>query len=413
MIRIAVVATLLGGCVGFDDLRGEAWSDSRGLPDGMASSDYGIAVTTVDHATPGATIVVAGAEPGGLATLSYDDHGELTQRGVVVADGFAPTPELVGALDRVPGGDGVFAVGSNDEIALYDARTGMAGPTLRATIGADACGAPIELFGAIVIGTTSLGTVDVPDLIVIAGTELIAFPDVGFEPEPTCVRCTLPGRGMDIAVADVDAEVDEELVVSIEDPAGGAATLGVLEGTEIAGGDCFTTPPDLRGDGAEPDFGRRLAVGDADDNGAPEVAVVAPSTGRVYVAADLSFSGAAGSLHVIVTPSASSDDFPGEVTFGDLDGDGLEELAVADPSASPGGAAGAGWVTIFRLDDGTFETVTALHDSAPEPGQAFGRALAIAEFLSGGDATDLLVVAANDEVFTYFRALVAGGDPRL
>lgn len=411
-MRGAALALALAGCTGFDDLRAQAWSDSRQRPDGMTSADYAIAVTTVDRAVPGATIVVAGAGPAGLATLSYDDHGALTQHGVAADGGFDPAPRLVGALDPVPGGDGVFAVGGDGGIALHDARTGVVGPTLRATIGAEGCGAALDSLAAIGIGTTSLGTVDVPDLIVIAGAELVAFPDVGFDPAPPCQRCALPGPGMDLALADVDGDVDEELVVSIADPGGGAATIGALEATAIAGGDCFPVRPDLRGDGDEPDFGRRLAVGDADDDGAPEIAATAPSTRRVYVIPDLGVSGPGGPLHVIVTPSAASDAFPGAVTFGDLDGDGPEELAVADPGASPGGAAGAGWVTVFALSDGTFESVTTLHDSTPEPGQAFGRSMAVAEFLAGGDAADLLVVAARGEVFTYFRALVAGDDPR-
>lgn len=429
MIRAVLIALAASACdpSAFEDRRDRSWSDSRGAPAAMTAADYGVAVTTVDREQPGATIVVAGAAPAGLATLSYDEDGTLDEHGldlVGVALGLEPT--LAGASGPIPGGDGVFAISSaSGEIVLYDARTGALGPLARQVVASEVCGVELaELGSAMAFGVTDVGTLEVYDLVALAGTELVVFPDLGLDEEPTCVHCTLtnpamqPAPGMDVDFSDVDLDPsDEEIVVSVAGWSAGAASVVALEASMVAaatGGPCFETPPALGGivgGEQEPDFGGQVAVGDADGTGIPEIALAAPSTHLVYVVANAGGTGDSPQLHTIVAPAGSAG-FPAALVFGDFDRDGLEELAVGDPSASPEGVEGAGQVVLFALRDGLFEATATVYDSAPVPGQAFGRSLAVAEFVVGPDRVDLLVVGARDEVFTYFRTASDVADPR-
>jgi len=269
---------------------------------------------------------------------------------------------------------------------------------------------------------TGLGAAEDPDLIALAGEELIAFPDVEIDAAPVCLRCRLtdalgqPTRALDLVAVDVGGLDGDELALSVADAAGGPSVVFVLDaaGLELSnGGDCLATSliAGIAGAG-EPDLGTRLAIGDLDDDGVSELAATAPSSGRVYVYRELSATGTPEPPEVIPAP-AGAVDFGAAAVFGDFDGDGGEELAIADPSGSPATISGAGTVTIYGpQEDGSLEPRATLHDSTPVPGQRFGRALTVAEFIAGGDARDLLVVGAVGEVFTYFQTVSGSDDPR-
>lgn len=84
---------------------------------------------------------------------------------------------------------------------------------------------------------------------------------------------------------------------------------------------------------------------------------------------------------------------------------GLDHYVVAGYPTATFDAAQAGRVLVFSLDltaglDAT--PVLTLHDAQPEGGQAFGRAVAVMPF----NGHPVIAVAANNEVFLYFRTLL-------
>ncbi len=81
---------------------------------------------------------------------------------------------------------------------------------------------------------------------------------------------------------------------------------------------------------------------------------------------------------------------------------GTKRYVVAGfPDAIVDGTSGAGQVQVFEIDttSGIGSSVMTLSDAQPESKQAFGRAVAVVPF----DTKPLIVVGADNEVFTYFR----------
>jgi hypothetical protein len=81
---------------------------------------------------------------------------------------------------------------------------------------------------------------------------------------------------------------------------------------------------------------------------------------------------------------------------------GKRYVVAGFPDAIVDGTTGAGQVQVFEVDttagvSGT--SVMTLHDAQPEDSQAFGRSVTVTPF----DGKPIIVVAADNEVFTYFR----------
>ncbi|MFT5290714.1 MAG: hypothetical protein ACI8QS_001747 [Planctomycetota bacterium] len=171
-------------------------------------------------------------------------------------------------------------------------------------------------------------------------------------------------------------------------------------------------------------FGRSIAVlGDMDADGFLEIAVGAPrdddgggqvndSAGAVWilslhadgtVARTLKISGTAGGL---IGPLDSIAAFGTAVaTLGDLDGDGVRELAVGLPLQGP---SAHGQVWILNLDSmGRVIGETHLGDGlggvVGPVGREFGRALASAGDLEGKGSTSLVVGATHFIPFETFQ----------
>lgn len=67
--------------------------------------------------------------------------------------------------------------------------------------------------------------------------------------------------------------------------------------------------------------------------------------------------------------------------------------------------AGRVQVYAFTTNEGlSAESVLTLHDASPESGQQFGRAIAVTQF----NGTQVIAVAADNEVFLYFRTALYG-----
>ncbi len=447
MNRTSLILTILlaSACSmsAFEDRRDDAWSDSNGSVD-LESADYGVAVAGVTTDKLGATIAVLGTNPIGLGVVAYDGSGGLEQYGLELPQledlSSTARPTLVGATETIGSdGDAVALValgglGVDGEIFLFDVGSGP--PEQVATLSGADCGTELgENLGThMSFAHTNGGTPDTLDLVALRGNELFLFPDIDIDAAPgehECHRCVVQGAvgplvGMTTLNGAVSSE-EEEILISI---AGGISLLDANTIVNAIDDVCLTLSllfPPQRSMGMESDLGAHMAVGYADDNEFAEVALSSPQEGKVYVVSNFDQSSGAASigqaspLEFSAGTSAFGD---GPMVFFDIDvpsagEDEVEgdELMIGVPTASPEGVQGAGQVFVFKFsnsdDSDGWEERAILHDSKPEAGQNYGRALGGAEFVGeDGEDTDLLIVGAQNETFSLFRTLVTSIDPR-
>lgn len=156
--------------------------------------------------------------------------------------------------------------------------------------------------------------------------------------------------------------------------------------------------------GPGPSFGYALAgVGDVDRDGVADVAVGAPSTshpagGRAFV-----FSGAtANVLHQLAPATGAYRAFGQSVAgAGDLSGDGVPDIMVTAPAAEQG----LGTVFAFSGFDGT--QLWSQSAAQPQPGAAFGEVVAVTGDVSGDGVADMLVSAPSR---SYANQPTTGGN---
>ena len=186
-------------------------------------------------------------------------------------------------------------------------------------------------------------------------------------------------------------------------------------------------------------FGISVAyLGDLGGDGTTEVAVGAwqddtggVDRGAVYVLSLNQAGLVVGEVKIdsssLPVPLDDGDGFAGDmVAIGDLDGDGVTDLAVGatgdDDSFAPGAPLqnerGAVYL-LFLKSDGTLKSSTKISDTTPgfqgqlSQGARFGSGLGFLGDLDGNDTSELVVKASNDvaagEPALYFLSLDSGG----
>jgi len=178
------------------------------------------------------------------------------------------------------------------------------------------------------------------------------------------------------AIGDLDGDgVSDVLLGAPNASPAGMPQAGNVEARSGATGELL-----YRIDGVEPAayFGRTLAsLGDIDGDGIDDFVVGAPgaSPGEMTQAGSVFlFSGASGQLLHRLDGSAAFDEFGGSVAGGgDVDGDGVGDIAIGAPSSSPDGKVGAG--TAFVFSGATFDLLFRM--DGENRGDTLGRSVAI------------------------------------
>ena len=234
------------------------------------------------------------------------------------------------------------------------------------------------------------------DIIVGADQETIAGSTVGrayaFSGASGAMTHTFTGSlttggfGWSLAVGDVDGNGTNDVVVgALHDNDGiGAVYAFSGSGTQLF---TLTTPnPQLNAY-----FGNAVALGDVDGDGTMEIAVGAHDEdvgttvqgGRVYL-----FSGET-LLHTFVSPDLAPQSlFGSEVALGDVNGDGHADIAVA--ASGPSGFGGLA----YTFDSETYASLTTF--VSPEaPGAMFGVSVSLGD-VNGDGVADVAIGASGD-----------------
>jgi FG-GAP repeat len=197
---------------------------------------------------------------------------------------------------------------------------------------------------------------------------------------------------------------------------GSANGLGSGGGGGVPAGRLFTQ----LGSAPEPGdaFGFALTSGDYNGDGFTDLAAGAPledafttpNAGAVSVVFGSAngLTEAGGRLFTQVGSQPEAGDlFAADLAAGDFDDDGADDLAVAAPFEAAFTTAEAGAVSVLPGSPGGLTTTGARLftqvGSAPEPGDAFGFALAAGDF-DDDDAADLAVGAPGEDAFTTVDA---------
>ena len=215
--------------------------------------------------------------------------------------------------------------------------------------------------------------------------------------------------GMAVAtVGDLDGDGVPELAVGVRDGTGSEGEVRVFDGATVAAGGTLTAPlATVRAPtrAASARFGYAITgLGDLDGDGVPDLAIGAYAdlsasgarTGRAYVVsgAGVAAGGTVTTALAVLDGSNSQANFGlSLVGLGDLDGDGLDELAVGAPQ----GASFEGSVTVYSgaalaaAGGGAASPLVTLLDPDGERLAGFGQRVANVGDLNGDGRDDLAV----------------------
>jgi hypothetical protein len=394
---LALVASSFGACkwAEFDDIKDETGVDSTQKPN-VKSTDYGIAVQRGARTGDGGRIVVIGAGEASYSELVYNAKGEasfpataiglkdlygipnISPQPIVLADPTTDDISLIVGSDNgvalLTGAQGTLKLYQLFNQAAPDAGTYVLAPPTAAVP------APVPR-PLVAVGDSVLGAL-LPALPVGATQPICKLGDsatTGFKAQVRALGAVRTGAGGtdDVLVWDAGGK----LYKYASDVFNGCATPADPKGSVDT-----TFKPDAGAQILAIEGTTRVVLqGHTGDNGYL----------RVFDAAANS-PVALGEATMVPGLRTATVLVAGATTF-----------AVAGiPAASVGGTS-AGQVELFKLGaTGIESTPSAIYnDAQPENNQSFGRGVAAMPF----NGKQVLAVAANNEIFVYFRANLTDG----
>ncbi len=380
----------------FDDIADSTWVDTSGAPSGVDSSDYAVALAEANNETAGETkkLAVISRSRLTLAFLTYGADGEITVNQSISLDSNSGGP--FGTLPQSPiyasdprsskvavAADGKIAIGEPTKSSL-DVATGPNS--------AKAAGLTFLQLGA--------------DTYVAAATERgISLINVA-TPTTTTTVCTVgvtvPAVTIAriVALGTVSIGGADKLVVWYETSNSTPAELNAFTVAVAAGGCTLTAMPGAadtsismptRADYPLVEGARIVAI-----PGTEAVAVSDPLKNQVAIHQ----FGATRVVSTFAAPDVAS------LAFGTIGADSY--LFAGASNQDIDGVSNSGRVQATKLTGVTAETTPSLtlYDASPSTEQRFGRAVAVVPFADA--SSPIVVVGADDEMFTYFRTSLYG-----
>lgn len=217
---------------------------------------------------------------------------------------------------------------------------------------------------------------------------------------------TTAGRfGSSLAFVDFNGNGFPELFVGApEETVGGRARQGALYSVQSDRRLSPNLTSSITGPQANGQFGHNMATGDINGDGLADLAVGSPGYDLNGATADSGridlYYGAAGGFNTtadgVVSNSGVGEAFGASVAVGDFNGDGYGDVAVGAPNMVGSG----GQVRIFNGGTGAFNTTADHVVSVAQIGAGFGLAVANVGDLNGDGIVDLGVGALNYDLNT-------------
>lgn len=392
MKRFILLAITLVGCkwTDFDNLSDQAWVRSQDKPS-IGSTDYAISITGASSGSDGGTVAVVSTDSPTLSTIVYDAKGtdkigdnplklgqhfitSLGEKPILVNDGMGNIALVEKAIDL-----GKIAVVFGPAATPADLTFPGPPPT-----------AAVYGGGNLYIAAPASGPT-MPNLFVVDGSMNMPQCDL------------LDENSMPLAAAAIATDQNNLWVWTKTGSVLGYALTGLVAG-------CSAVTPSTAA------FTQTFAPGTGAalhiiSDGTKEWAVIAAH-------ADKATNGEVVVLDLTVADSVTP---PAQVgTTQSVDGllsstvaklDGKTYVVLGIPSRQIGSTM-AGQVEIrdFDVATGTLDSMPAevLNDAQPENGQLFGRDVTTMQF----NGKTILVVAASNEVFAYYRTSLYPTDTR-
>lgn len=379
----------------FDDLEGDTWVTATDKP-ANDSSNWGLAIQRGQTSGSGGRLVVLGANQSLYSELVVASDGDIS---------VPPTTlELnsqfgIGNLDPQPL---LLADPSSNDVALVTSSGSASIAVLKGTSGTLVVH---QVFGpatpdAATYMTPSPPAAQMPQVLVAQGDTVYGAHFVNPpNPQPSCKL-----------VDDTNAPLEVRALGATPHPSGDGTTNALAWG---ANGKLVRYPPAIFSGTAT-----GCATGHAP--GAMAVATTSFMPGRGSQV--LTFEDGTSHYAVLQGHTETGSGFLALVNLDTMSivgtprtENGVETAALlvlgakryvvaGYPDAIIDGNAGAGKVEVFEIDlaAGIGSSAMTLHDAQPEGDQSFGRAVTVMPF----DGKPLIVVGADNEVFTYFRTLL-------
>jgi hypothetical protein len=375
----------------FDDLKHQTWASSTGNPD-VKSSDWGVAIQRGARGGDGGTLVVIGAGQPTYSQLVYNATGDTT-RGPAAVE--LTTQYGIGTLDAQPI---AIADPTSDEVSLIvDAGPGsiavLAGSTQIALhtvfLQPSAAAAATYMKPPARIDPPHTGEAQPEQPLVASGDYVLGtFYTDPPSPQPTC-ELTDGGTAISPRALGTAAASGFDDVLAW----GASGTLYRYPGSVFNG--CATAEP----------VGS-VATMFAPGHGSQILAL----SGGLVVLQGHHDTDDASVLQVFdaqaLTAVGPAVSLPAMRTAAVLDAAGTSYVIAGYPTETVAGVR-AGQVRLFAVSAAGLDAAPAvtLHDAQPTDDEAFGRGVAALPF----NGTQLVTVAADNQIFTYFEFALADG----